>query len=104
MAQSSAQRAETTEEPPVSGSPGKRPVDKFHEGPVHVSIWENASSKGSFRTATFELRYKDKQEQWQTGRSYGASDLKHLATAAIEANSRIDKWQQENKANQGQSR
>ncbi len=104
MAQSSTQRVDATEEPQFSSIPGKRPVDKFHEGPVHVSIFENASSRGSFRTASFELRYKDKQEQWQTGHSYTASDLKHLAVAAVEAGSRIDKWQQENKAKQGQSR
>jgi hypothetical protein len=104
MAQSNAQRAEAQEEPQPTGSPGKKPVDTFHEGPVHVSIWENASARGSFRTATFELRYKDKEEQWQTGHSFGANDLRFLETAAGEARSRIEKWQQENKAQQGQSR
>lgn len=103
MPQSSAQRAET-EETQGTGSPGKKPVDKFHEGPVHVSIWENASSRGTFRTATFDLRYKDKDEQWQTGHSYSANDLRFLETAAGEARARIEKWQQENKAKQGPSR
>lgn len=33
MAQASAQRAETADETQATGSPGKKPVDKFHEGP-----------------------------------------------------------------------
>jgi hypothetical protein len=104
MAQSNAQRAEAQEEPQQSGSPGKKPVDKFQEGPIHVSIWENASSKGTFHTATFDLRYKDKEEKWQTGHSYSLSDLRHLEAAAGEARARIEIRQQESKAQQGQSR
>jgi hypothetical protein len=73
---------------------GSKPVDKFIDGPVHVSIWQNNGSKGAFRTASFELRYKNDQEQWQTGRSYSASNLKHLESAAREARSRIEAWQQ----------
>ena len=46
-------------------TPGHKPVDKFREGPVHVSIWENQGLNGTFRVASFEPRYK-KDEQWQT--------------------------------------
>jgi hypothetical protein len=84
----------------VSGNSGRKPADKFHEGPVHVSIWENSGPRGAFRTAFFELRYKDKQEHWQTSHSYGAADLKHLENAAREARTRIEKWQHDNKATQ----
>jgi hypothetical protein len=77
-----------------SDTAGSKPVDKFIDGPVHVSIWQNNGSKGAFRTASFELRYKNDQEQWQTGRSYSASNLKHLESAAREARSRIEAWQQ----------
>jgi hypothetical protein len=73
---------------------GQKPVEKFNDGPVHVSIWENNSTKGAFRTASIELRYRDRQEQWQTGRSYSAAALKHLESAAREARSRIESWQQ----------
>ncbi len=89
MAQS--QRARTKHDEQPSPAQGKKPVDKFREGPVHVSIWENDGINGAFRTASFELRYK-KDEQWLTGHSYGAGDLKHLENAAREARQRIDTW------------
>jgi hypothetical protein len=60
---------------------------------VHVSIWENEGIKGAFRTASFQLRYKDKQtDEWQTGASYGPSDLEQLERAAKEARTRIQSW------------
>jgi hypothetical protein len=98
MSQSNAARRDDTEEHGASERAGRKPVDKFHDGPVHVSIWENPGPKGEFRTASFQLRYKDKQEQWQTGYSYSASDLAHLEKAAKEARDRINTWQQGNKA------
>jgi hypothetical protein len=78
----------------------RKPVEKFHDGPVHVSIWENAGPRGAFRTASFQLRYRDQRNDWQTGHSYGASDLQHLENAARDARARIDNWQQTNKAQQ----
>ena len=48
---------------------------------MHVSIWENQGVNGTFRVASFELRYK-KDEQWQTSHSYGASDLIFLENVA----------------------
>ena len=91
--------ATTEQNDHASGQSGRKPADKFHEGPVHVSIWENDGPKGAFRTASFEIRYK-KQDQWQTSHSYGATDLKRLETAAKEARTRIEQWQQENQAGQ----
>ena len=70
-----ATRVETSEEDQSASSSANKPVDKFVDGPVHVSIWQNTGSKGAFRNASFEIRYKDSQEQWQTGRSYTASNL-----------------------------
>ena len=78
----------------------KKPVEKFTDGRVHVSIWENTGVNGAFRAATFQLRYKDDEKGWQTGQSYGASDLLHLQSAAKEARARIGKWQQANKPKQ----
>jgi hypothetical protein len=97
MPVSNAATAEQNEQ--SSGHPGRKPADKFHEGPVHVSIWENDGPRGAFRTASFEIRYR-KQDQWQTSHSYGTTDLKHLETAAKEARTRIEQWQQANKASQ----
>jgi hypothetical protein len=84
--------------PKIPYSTGRSPVEKFTDGNVHVSIWENNGVKGAFRTASIQLRYKDQDGEWQTGTSYGQGDLKHLESAAKEARTRIDKWTQENKA------
>ena len=91
-----ATRVETSEQDQSAISTVNKPVDKFIDGPVHVSIWQNTGAKGAFRTASFEIRYKDSQEQWQTGRSYTASALKHLESATREARARIEGWQQAN--------
>jgi hypothetical protein len=90
MAQSPPSRPESADD---QGSAARKPVEKFHDDPVHVSIWENAGVKGAFRTASFQLRYKDPKNQWQTGYSYGASDLRHMESAAREARERIERWQ-----------
>jgi hypothetical protein len=82
----------------------RKPAEKFYDGPVHVSIWENSGTKGAFRTASFQLRYRDQNKEWQTGHSYSAGDLKHLEKAATEARARIERWQQEQKAAGGPTR
>jgi hypothetical protein len=94
MPQSTAARKEPREETASTRSTGQKPVDKFRDGPVHASIWENQGPKGAFRTASFELRYKDSEQQWQSGHSYSDSALLHLEKAANEARSRIEKWRQ----------
>jgi hypothetical protein len=91
-----ATRVEASEQDQPTTNTANKPIDKFIDGPVHVSIWQNTGSRGAFRSASFEIRYKDSSEQWQTGRSYTASNLKHLESAAREARSRIESWQQTN--------
>jgi hypothetical protein len=83
--------------PQASNEENRKPLDKFTDGRVHVSIWENSGVKGAFRTATFQLRYKDEHDEWRTGTSFGTSDLKHLESAAREARTRIQTWQKANK-------
>jgi hypothetical protein len=73
----------------------KKPVDKFREGPVHVSIWENGGVNGAFRTASFEIRFPKGQE-WQSGTSYGLAELAFLEIAAKQARTRIEQWKREN--------
>ena len=91
-----AKLPQSSEQDQETPSAANKPVDKFIDGPVHISIWQNTGAKGAFRTASFEIRYKDANDQWQTGRSYTASNLKHLESAAREARSRIENWQQTN--------
>ena len=95
MPQSQRSRSQQSDAEP---GPGQRPVEKFHDGPVHVSIWEHDGVKGAFRKASFQLRYRDQEKRWQTGASYGASDLFHLESAAREARNRIESWRQQNSA------
>lgn len=92
MSQSNAARQDNEEQ-----NAGRKPVDKFQDGSVHVSIWEKVGVKGAFRTASFQLRYRDSQNEWQTGSSFSTADLKHLERAAREARTRIENWQQANK-------
>jgi hypothetical protein len=79
-----------------SGDAQNKPVEKFTDGPVHVSIWENTGTRGMFRAASFELRFRDKDDQWKSGYNYTSVALKSLESAAREARSRIEAWQQQN--------
>lgn len=83
--------------PYAEDNAGTKPVDRFHEGSVHVSIWEKSGSKGLFRAASFQLRYKD-GEEWKTSQSYSLSDLDNLEKAARAARARIEGWQQAKKS------
>jgi hypothetical protein len=91
------QSSTAAQHPDGTHSADRRPIDKFTNGPVHVSIWENQSARGAFRVATIQLRYKDEKKGWQTGNSYSAADLEHLEGAAKEARARIENWQRRNK-------
>lgn len=106
MSQSNTARVQTSEDGADDNEQrtGRPPVDKFQEGPFKVSIWQNPSSKGDFRTATMERRYKDKEGQFQTSHSYNASDLEHMEKAAREARARITRWQEENRSPEVQRR
>ena len=41
-----------------AANPANKPADKFRGGPVHVSAWEKQGVNGTFRVASFELRYQ----------------------------------------------
>lgn len=103
MPQSNTRRADEQDESSEQRT-GRPPVEKFEEGPFKVSIWQNPSSKGDFRTATLDRRYMDKEGQFQTSHSYTASDLEHLAKAAAEARDRIERWQEQQRSASSQRR
>ena len=66
------------------------PVEKIREGNVSASIFQNEGPKGAFRTATIQLRYKDKKSgEWKDGESYGGTDLANLAKVVEEARKHI---------------
>jgi hypothetical protein len=68
-----------------------KPVEKFREGPVHVSIWENQGVNGAFRIASFEIRFR-KNNEWRSASGYGTTDLAYLEIAAKLARNRIERW------------
>ena len=68
----------------------KRPVDKLMDGTVHVSIWKNEGSNGSFYNVTVEKRYTDDKEQWHSTHSFGRSDLEKLRGLIDQAIEKID--------------
>ncbi len=87
------QQTATRRDPPSAqpNPPSNKPVEKFREGRVHVSIWENNGVNGAFRTASFEIRYRQGND-WQSGASYGLDDLAYLELAAKQARTRIEQW------------
>jgi len=95
------QSSPASAKPHDASEPARAPVDKFTDGPVQVSIWQNDGPKGAFRAATVQLRYRDPKKGWQTSTSYGPKDLEHLESAAREARTRIQNWQQRSKAASG---
>ena len=100
MAQAPPPRTQPRDTTQSSSNAAQKPVEKFRDGPVHASIWQNQGAKGAFRVASFERRYRDAQNQWQSGHSYTSSTLLHLESAAREAHARIERWQQANRRNQ----
>lgn len=69
-----------------------KPIETLREGNVNAAIFENEGPRGAFRTATIQLRYKDKESgEWKTGNSFGPKDLESLEKIAKEARQRLTK-------------
>jgi len=71
-----------------------QPVAKFRIGPVHAAIWANKTAKGTFFGATYERRYRDSEDNYQSSQTYDgnaslslskAADLAHTKIIALEA-------------------
>ena len=90
MAQSNAQRAETTEETTEeTSSANRRPVENIRHGNVEIAIWRNQGDNGTFYSASAPtIRYKD-GEEWKDGSSYSRHDLLDMAEASREAAMKI---------------
>ena len=65
------------------------PVAKLRIGLINASIWQRSSSEGTFYSASFERRYRDKEGQWHSTQSFNADDLLVLAKLADQAHSKI---------------
>lgn len=65
---------------PAPKSSGNAPVKAFRSGAIQVTIWENENltNEGqvmSYKTVSFERRYKDKNGEWKSTNSLRANDL-----------------------------
>lgn len=83
MAQSNAQRAESTE-----GDSGRaaRPVASFKQGGVEVSVWRNHTDKGDLFNTTIRNSYKDDASgEWKETTSFSPTDLAVLAQLSSQA-------------------
>jgi hypothetical protein len=63
---------------PKAASAG--PLKSFRSGALQVTIWENENltAEGqvqSYKTVSFERRYKDKNGEWKSSNSLRANDL-----------------------------
>lgn len=54
------------------------PVEKFQDGLIAVSVWENATDKGTFYSVTHERSYKDEKGDWHKSDSYPDYDIQTL--------------------------
>ena len=61
MPQPTAQRQQPSHDTRPTSRAGQKPVDKFRENPVHVSIWENQGVKGAVRKARKAIAQRQKQ-------------------------------------------
>lgn len=55
----------------------KKPIHQIREGLIVASVFENATSKGSFRTVAVSRLYR-KGDAWKRSASFGRNDVPTL--------------------------
>lgn len=57
----------------------KMPEKKFSTGAISATVWENKGKidgkETTFKTVSFQRRYKDKEDEWQTTNTLRINDL-----------------------------
>ncbi len=80
------------------------PEKKIQVGGVQIAIWKNDGETGPyFKAGSPELRYRDADGNWHTGRSYSQRDLINLVKAAMLAHSEIGRLDRQNSGEEDQS-
>jgi len=72
---------------------GNKPAATFRIGGVKATVWRN----GEHFNVQFVRSYKDKDDKWKDGDSFGHADLLNLAKVAERAENYIDYTQGENR-------
>jgi hypothetical protein len=92
MAQSNAQRADTSDE----SQPGNRPVAKFRHGGIELSVWPNQGESGTMYNTTITNSYKDdKSGEWKNTSSFSPTDLLVVGELARQAFAKITELKQQ---------
>jgi hypothetical protein len=69
---------------------GPGPEKRFRAGAISAAVWRNEGKSQTgepteYRTISFERRYKDKTDQWQTSHSLRMNDLPKAALVLTKA-------------------
>src|SRR4051812_15418921 len=71
-------RKETTMSNTIENSQAKEPVNppvaKIRVGLTTASIWERAAGKSKYHTVSFERRYRNKEGNWLTSKTFDTAD------------------------------
>jgi hypothetical protein len=59
-----------------------KPIAQVSVGAVTAAVWRNATRDKPLYTASFNVRYKDKDGEWKTTNSYDQAHLLELAKCA----------------------
>ncbi|ODR99307.1 hypothetical protein AUC68_04750 [Methyloceanibacter methanicus] len=75
-----------------------QPVEKMRNGSIVATIWKNESEKGAFFSVTFARTYKDADGDYHDVNSFSGTQLLQLAKLANEADTRVRKLRQDERA------
>lgn len=66
----------TTISTPSTSTPHPGPLERFHLGNIHVTVWENTDPKGeTYLKVQIERRYQDKNGDWQSINSFRTNEI-----------------------------
>lgn len=55
-----------------------KPLKIYKAGAISLSLWENETKDGNFKSFTLSRAYKDKDDNWQHTQSLKVADLPKL--------------------------
>ena len=71
-------------------SDNKKPIARIALHPVSAAIWKNHGNLGdAFYSVTFERRYRNDSDKWQSSTNFNSNELLLLAKVADLAHSEI---------------
>lgn len=62
-----------------------KPTKKYRSGTVTLTVWNNTSDKGEWKTFQIDRNYKDQNDEWKKTNSYRKRDLIDIVTCVEKA-------------------